>query len=280
MLAALLALCLSSPVRAAAPEFVLQADVAGSYWDEGFKVAAYPGVQWRLWGEDGSLLFGDTFLKLDAVAEVTPSYARLGPRLTFSPIAVFEMSGHFLPSAYFGTFSSVKGFDDPATVYTDAVLDASPRDSGLGYVWGGDATLRGKVGPVIVASWAELRGWQLKPGDAVVGDYWWEPQSELLIGMTDQTWSINGVLLYEQVFDVAGFEPGDRKLYAGAMFNRSSAVGTGDTFMRLGPMVNFQLNPSWAFLVLVQAYLDDRIYTDPLPPYIGARVRWTMQRDG
>ena len=39
----------------------------------------------------------------------------------------------------------------------------------LGTVWGGDATLQGKVGPIVVASWGVLRRWHTVPGDKVTG---------------------------------------------------------------------------------------------------------------
>lgn len=253
-------------------EPVLKVDVAASYWDEGAKVAAYPGLQARLWGDDDSVLFGDTYLRIEGVAAATPSYARLGPRVVFSPIAIFELSAWALGSSYFGTFSSIKGFDDPAVIYTDDVLDTKARGGGWGTQWGTEATLRAKVGPIIFATYGDLKGWQTWASDVVVGDYYWEPESELLLSMDDLTWSINGVLLYAHDFD----QSIGRKLYAGAMFNRATSVDTSDTFMRLGPMANFALNDQWAFLLLVQAYLEDRVYTDPLPPYIGARVRWTM----
>lgn len=273
MTLALLALC-SLPALALDLDPVLKVDIAASYWDEGAKVAAYPGVQARLWGEDGSLLFGDTFLRLDAVASVTPSYARLGPRVTFSPIAIFETSGWVLPSVYFGTFSSIKGFDDPDAIYTDELLDTLPRGAGWGTVYGGDATLRAKVGPIVVASWGTLQGWSFKADDKVSGAYWWEPESELLMGFSDLTWGVNAVLLYELMLD----EEIGRKLYLGGTWNRSEAVETGDMYQRAGFLGNFALNEQWGFLLTVQAYIDDRVYTEPLPPYIGLRARWTMPK--
>ncbi len=255
---------------------MLRADLAASYWDEGAKVAAYPGVQKRLWGPDGSVLFGDTFLRIEGVAVLTPSYARLGPRVTFSPIAVFELSAHYLGSAYFGTFSSIKGFDDPDVVYTDDVVDAAVRGPGLGSVWGVEATLQGKVGPVIAATFGELKGWDVWPAERVQGDYWWEPESELLLSWHDNTWALNAVALYEHVFD----EERGRKLYLGAMYSQSTGVDTGDRFARLGPMANIAFSDRWGLLILTQAYLDDRIYTEPLPPYIGLRLRHTWKPQG
>ncbi len=263
----LLLLCAAALARPFRP--MLRADLGVSYWDEGLKLAAYPGVQKRLWGEDGSLLFGDTFLRLEGVAAVTPSYTRLGPRVTFSPIAVLELSAHYLPSAYFGSFSSIKGFDDPGTVYTDEVLDGATRGPGLGQVWGAEATVQGKLGPVVVASFGELRGYDVWPAERVEGEYWWEPESELLLSRHDLTLSLNGLLLWEQIFD----EEKGRKLYLGGMFSQSASVDTGDLWRRVGPLVNMSFDPRWSLLVLVQAYLDDRVYTTPLPPYLGLRLR-------
>lgn len=268
-LAAVLA---SPPAHALDLQPALKVDLAASYWDEGAKLVALPGVQAGLWGQPDSLLFGDTFLRLEALAEVTPSYGRLGPQLVFSPIAIFEMSAHYVGSAYFGTFSSIKGFDNPDAVYTTELLDTLDRDSGLGTRWGGDATLQGKVGPIIVASWGVLRRWHTVPGADVSGAYFWEPQAELLLAMDDWTWSINGVVLYEHVFDA---DIG-RKLYIGGVIDRSAAVETGDVYARAGLLGNFAIDDVWSVLVTVQPYIQDRVYTSAFPPYAAFRVRWQL----
>ncbi|RME22074.1 MAG: hypothetical protein D6798_16690 [Deltaproteobacteria bacterium] len=267
----------AAPAAALELHPAMKADLGVSYWDEGLKLSATPGLQSDpLWGDPDSLLFGSTFLRLEVLAEATPSYARLGPQIVFSPIAILEVSAHYLGSAYFGTFSSIKGFDDPGVVYTDELLDTRPRDAGLGTRWGGEATLQGKVGPVVVAAWGVVRRWDTFPGDGVEGSYFWEPQAELLLAMHDWTWTVDGVVLYEHVFEAhAG-----RKLYVGGVFDRSTSVESGDTYMRAGLLGNLSLNESWGVLLTVQPYLEDRVYTRPLPPYVAARVRWTLAPPG
>ena len=76
---------------------------------------------------------------------------------------------------------------DLMTVYRDA-QQSNPQLAAA------EATLRAKVGPIIFATYGDLRGWNTWASDAVVGDYYWEPESELLLSMDDLTWSINGVL--------------------------------------------------------------------------------------
>lgn len=267
---------LSLPVYALELQPVLDVDLGASYWDEGAKIAAYPGVQTHLWGAEDSLLFGSTFLRLDAVASATPSYARLGPRLTFSPIAILETSAWFLPTAYFGTFSSIKGFDDPDAIYTDELLDNLERGPGWGTLWGAEATVQARLWHLVAASWGTVQGWDITAADRITGQYFWEPESELLIGFQDLTWSLNVVLLYEHVFD----EELGRKLYLGGVYAQSTSVQTTDSFMRSGLLSNFALNRQWGFLLTVQAYLDDRVYTSPFPPYVALRARWTMPTPG
>ena len=153
------------------------------------------------------------------------------------------------------------------------MVAASPRGPGLGSRWGTDATLQGKVGPIVVASWGELQGWDTWPSAKVQGDYYWEPESELLQSWHDLVWTVNGVLLFEHDWP----SPEGRKIYVGAMANRAASVDTGDVWARVGPMVNFSVDERWSVLVLVQPYLQDRIYTTPLPPYVAARLRWSWK---
>ena len=55
------------------------------------------------------MLFGDTFVQVECICQFTPAYAQVGPSVTFSPIAILDLSAQYIVSPYFGTFSSMIG---------------------------------------------------------------------------------------------------------------------------------------------------------------------------
>jgi hypothetical protein len=257
---------------AAAAEFTMNASVAASYWPLGLRVDTSPGVKVPLWNQEGSVLFGDTALTVECLCQFTPSYVRVGPKVTFSPIAVLDLSAHYTVSPYFGTFTSLIAFDDPDIIWSDAVLnaetDAGNRGTGMARRWGTSATLKAKVGPVIVAGNGELRGWSFTTSDNVVGEYIYEPETDLLLTRTDTTLSTTGVLLYEKVLSE------DKTMRAGVMDSYTAAMTAGGSMHRLGPMATLSTaGGKWNYLLLLQAQLDHRVH-EVFPPYTALRVQW------
>ena len=218
-------LMLALLTSASAAEFTNNASVAASYWSLGLRFAATPGVKFPLWNQEDSVLFSDTALKVECICQFTPAYARIGPSVTFSPIAIFDLSAHYVASPYFGTFASLIGFDDPDTEWSvenlDAAIEAGNRGTGYATRWGTSATLKAKAGPVIVAFNGQLQGWDVNPADNVVGDYIYEPELDLMIEREDISLGTTGVLLYDKALSE------DRQLRVGVMNSTSKAFGTG-----------------------------------------------------
>ena len=264
--------------RAAAWEPVLKADLSATYWGIGLAASVTPGVQQRLWGEDGSLLFGDTFVRAEWIGYLTPAYGRTGPKVTFSPIAIFETSASCLGGYYFGNFSTITGFGHPADPYDPGALEArlAYRDDGWNTRCGADATLQAMVGPVIAAAWGGAERWTTWPGERVRSDYFFEPEVEVLISMDDTFWHTDGVLLYQILFD----EAKGRTLVVGDMTTWRASADTGDRLLRTGLMAVYSPKAAWTVLFLLQPYLWSRTYGVPLPPYVAAQVGWKMPSKG
>lgn len=256
--------------QAHALEPVLDVAIAGSYFPEGVRLSVTPGLKQPLWNRPDNVLFKDTWLRARLIADVTPSYARVGPEIGFSPVAVFELTGHYVVSPYFGTFSSIKGLPSADTVATDDLLDSLDARTGLVTRYGGEATLQAQVGPVVMAAWGGPQVWHTAPAEDV-GEYYYEPETELVLAMDDTTWQFNGVALYQHTIDDAI----GRKLLVGSFTDYHMGVATGDTIFRTGLMGVFKPDDKWALLLLVLAQIEHRIEPTPFPPYLAVQARFT-----
>ena len=268
-----LGLALAPMAQAADITPTISAKLGASLYGLGLKASVRPGAKLALWNQEDSLLFGDTFLHGQVILDSTPAYSRLGAGVRFSPIAVFEGGAHYVVCPYFGTFSSVIGFDDPGADYSDDQLDLKIdqglRGGGFGTRYGADGSLRGMVGPIIVAVTGEYTRWQLSPADNVVGVYFFEPEMALMLAWEDSIVDLGGVVLYQHVFNE------DHKLIAGNYTTSTTGQATGDNVTRTGLLAVYNWRPEWSALLLVQAYLDDRVYTSPVPPFIAWQVTYS-----
>lgn len=77
----------------------------------GLLVGGTYGVRWRLLNKEG-LLFKDSHVALLGRADLTPTYAFLGARLQFEPLAVLRLWADYEIGGFFGTLNSVQAFDE------------------------------------------------------------------------------------------------------------------------------------------------------------------------
>lgn len=266
-------LALSLPALAWEPVF--DAALAGSYWSSGLRLNLSPGLQQPLWNKPGDLLFADTFIRTDLAVAATPSYVRVGPRVLFAPIAVFNLELSALGSRYFGTFTSVVGFPEPDAVPDAAAMEAAVEAGQRGTAWqtrvGSLATLQGKVGPVVAVLLWDQAHWDTWPSEEVVGDYLFEPEASLIIARHDDTWGLSSLLLYQHRL-------GEWTARAGLYENHLRSMTTKDELLRLGPVVQLtEPEGRWSYLLLVQAHLVERSWEDPFPPFIAARAAYVWK---
>ncbi len=256
------------------PDFELRA--ALSLERLGLQADSRPGLRLGLWRQEGSLLFDDPFLKLQAQVFVTPAYVRAGPRVVFEPLAIFQLQVFALYDLYFGNFQTVVGYDDVNEAYGDndaiedyVAMDPDRQDRGSGWHWGVAPTLKAQAGPLVIVANAEYSDWHVSAD--VPGNYVFEREYELLMGFDDQLIATNGLLLY-------AFEPWEgATMRVGNLTTFRMALGdTEDQLLRTGlaaaaSLNDGQLNPT----LVVQAYLRDRAYTSPFPPFVGLMLRWS-----
>jgi hypothetical protein len=259
---------------AAAVEPRMEAALGASAFALGVRGTFRPGYTQHLWGADDDILFKDTYVRALADLSVTPSYARVGPEIGFSPIAVFEMRAQAVLSEYFGTFSSIIGFHDPEAAPTDDALqreaDLGFRDHGWGFRLSGGATLQAQFGPAVIFLDGALRHWITHPGPGVRGDYFYEPEISLMLAFEDTTFEYLGLLGYE-----LPDQRDDRSLLFGSGTLGALSVVAGDESLKTGLVGVYRFDGTrWQVIALVAPYVIDRVYTSALPPYIAAQVTW------
>ncbi|MCB9761919.1 MAG: hypothetical protein H6739_18980 [Alphaproteobacteria bacterium] len=273
-----LLLALSSPAVAAdrvSPDASVQGAI--TFVRVGMNADLRGGVKLDLWSKEGSTLFSDTYLKVHAAAIASPAYVRAGGRVSFEPIALLNVSAFAFYNAYFGNFQTVIGFDDPAFNYgTNDDLEAYEDNQGTGggLSWGVSPTLKARGGPIIVLLNAEYSQWYVTAPD-VTGDYWFEREYELMIGMNkDAILTSNNLLLFEW-----DWNPEDRMfLRVGSITRYRRALGdTEDALLRTGLIAQFSTKDGHlVHTLLASAYLKDRAYTKPFPPFLAYTIKWTL----
>ena len=259
---------------AAAVEPRLESSLGASVWSLGLRGQFRPGFTQHLWGADDDILFKDTYVRGLAEVSLTPSYGRVGPEIGFSPIAVLEMRAGVAFSEYFGTFSSIIGFEDADAAPTAEALqreaDLGYRDHGWGVRYSGGVTLQAQFGPVVIYTDGTLRHWSTHPGPAVRGAYFYEPEVSLVLAFEDTTFEGLGLLGYE-LPDARD----DRSLLFGSGTLWSFSTVAGDESLKTGLVGVYRFGGTrWQILGLVAPYLIDRSFTSPFPPYVAALATW------
>ncbi len=187
---------------------------------------------------------------------------------------MLELNAQVVFSEYFGTFSSIIGFADPATAPTDDALqrevDAGRRDGAGASDYGGDATLQAQFGPIVVLIDGTLRHWITHPGSAVTWPYIFEPEMSLMLALEDTTFEYLGLLGYELPDD-----RDDRSLLFGSGTLGSFSMVADDATLKTGLVGVYRLgHDEWQIIGLVAPYVIDRVYTQAFPPYVAAQVKW------
>lgn len=265
--------CLS----AQAANWELEHQLAASWFPKGLRYAVRAENRLPLWNRPESVLFEETYLGAGAAVELTPAYARVGPSVTFAPIAVFDVTVEALWSGYFGTFSGVTDFDTADADYSEAAFTRpeveARRRAGHGWRFGASPTLKARVGKVIVALPQDFRHFRMQIPAGATGAYWYEPEYDALLAWND-TLMVNQALAFWSFRDATDADP--RRLWLGLNFTHQYVFGTEERQVKLGPMLVWKpgrgpVVPT--IVVFAQAYLAARTHPT-FPPYLAAAAIW------
>ncbi|HJN76905.1 MAG TPA: hypothetical protein QGF58_23465 [Myxococcota bacterium] len=275
---------LVSTAMAADVSPTLDARLSASYWRLGFSGQVRPGVSLGMpWAEPGNVLTEPAALKLEADVQATPAYLRAGGRLTFSPLAVFDITPYAYWDRYYGSFQTLVLYEDWEADYgsNDDIEEAAEggnRYPGSGFHYGLSGTLKAKVKNVIVAVNGDLSRWDIDVHSMtteVKDPYFFEREMEVLMrtGVEggDTLAQANVVLVYEwdwNTDDGAKLRIGDLTTY------RKTWTGD-DTLLRTGLLVQaLTYDERITHTLLVQPYLVDRAYDSAFPPMVAYQLKY------
>lgn len=263
---------------AAASEWDFEESLAISWFGKGLRGTVSAEDRFHLYDKPGDQLFGETFVAPGAYLELTPAYVRVGPRVHFKPIAVFELSVEALWSGYFGTFSGVTDFAHPDDDYSEEVMDndkavIARARPGQGWRFAASPTLQARAGKVIIALPSDFYYMRMTPPDGATGAYWYEPQFDAMLGFEDVVMINSGVVFWS-------FKDKDaddsRFTWVGAQYTHQYVFGTEDRQQKVGPMIVIKpAKPKWVptIAAFAQAWVQAPT-REILPPYIAAALIW------
>jgi len=260
---------LLSTAMAVEPVATTFLSVAG--WESGLQWQGQGGVKHTLYSDPSSTLFSDVYVQGEVLVQATPDYLRGGAQLEFSPMAMLVFRFRYESSSYFGNVKSVYGFDTAADGYGDAERDQRTNGPGYDTRVTGTAVLRAKVGPAIVATVFDRAWIRQDPGEGVVGEFWYEPEYQMLVAMDDKILQNTTVLLYEKTLETDAVD----NLLIGVMSTYRRAQTSEDVIYRAGPMLVVNTHDGdRSVLVIAQPQFVSRTFSAVKPFFA---VRATMK---
>jgi len=221
-----------------------------------------------------SIVFKTTSAGVGAQVLAAPAFVVVGPRVSFTPIDVFDLNLKAARGWFFGNGLGLMPFDTLAGTLSQTRADRAD-DGFASQVWllGAEPALKAKVGKVVI-----FDAWTIdyldidRPAD-VTSTYTYESLRDLVIGFEEVTFEHQAGVLYEAL-------PGGDKpsLRFGPTFRDRWAHVSKDRSTTLGLLVSAKpgVKPAVPTLVgMALWYLVDTDRVGPMP-FLAAQVRWEV----
>ena len=247
-LPALLALVAHAP---AAPEESTRVTFGASLNELGVRTSLDRSRRWDLSESDHPLL-NQTHFTLGASGYLSPSYSRLQAWAVLAPVSVLEIRGGLEPAFYFGTFTSLIGFES----YDDD-FSSDERQSGFGMRAHVGPRLQFAVGRFAVRSSLSYEYWRFES----IAPYVYEPTRDTLLLTEGDT------VLHLDSIALLNLAEGRTRLGVRHQFIRVSNAPQND-ISRVGPVLMWKSAGRWLGLnkprvfANVFYYLNDRSKQD------------------
>jgi len=223
------------------------------------------------WTKAGDPLRDGTYGGAGAGVEVSPAYLRIGPRVSLSPLTVFEVTAQARLLQYFGAFGTILSFPSKDAPYDDQTREARSDEAAAQTGVGFDVRpeLRAKLGRFVAANSWEIH-YLVVPGPR---PFIYEPYFDMLVARRGLVFSsdvVAGALVWDP--------PGDRMTLVAGMWAYSRALKSGDRSSSIGPLVAVKpiSGAAWpTALVLTRVYLRDNLQ-DRGSMYLAIGLRWTI----
>jgi hypothetical protein len=137
---------------------------------------------------------------------ITPTQAKLGGWIEYSPLSILDLRAGFDPAMYFGTFDSLMGFLSYAEPfhpdYRHSRGGAKAGASTRTYL---SPTLKFKAGPMVGSASADFEWWRSNAGEP----FFYEPTRDTLLRSGgDQMLTTTSVLMYQRASGAGSFSIG------------------------------------------------------------------------
>jgi len=259
-----------------APSWWFRESVGGSLFPDGALVDTRVQYRVPLHRAEGRL-FHDTYAGAGLRVAFTPVNAEVGPRLSISPIDMFDLE---VQASYLGYYSwGGKGLlPYSVTDGKESATRSSREDEGFmasGLVASATPTLKAKAGPIVIFDACTFTFLHLENPLGVSAPYVYEPNRDLIVAWDDVLVENQGGLLYEVL-------PGGTRplLRVGATVRERLALSSGDESLTVGGLVSFKPGTTPAvptINVVALAYVidADRVGTTP---NLQASATWVVER--
>ncbi len=245
-----------------------------SNWRAGLNLNTRHGIYIPMFEKEDSVLFQGTGLKLQGDSSITPAYLRAGGRVTFSPLAILDLTGYGQYDAYFGNLQTIVDYDSASDNYgsnadiATYIEETGRQSSGSGWHSGGAVTLKVKVGPMIVLSNTDLSYWNINSETAHV-DWFFDREIDVMMKFEGDTLlEENALVMYEKALG------NDKNVRIGSITTYRHSFTADDTMFRSGLIAMYNLPSGLSHTVIVQPYLEDRAFTTSFPPYAAYALRY------
>jgi len=133
------------------------------------------------------------------VHALTPAQTRLGAWVQYAPLSIVDIRAGVDPSAYFGTFNSLQGFDGYGEAFdSDARKSRAGGEPGFSVRTYVAPTLKMKAGPFLASAGAELEWWRASADR----EFFYEPTRDTLLKSGgDRIIRTTAVVLYRRALE-------------------------------------------------------------------------------
>lgn len=215
-------------------------------------------VSWfRPLSSSGNPLFADAHLSAGLVSVATPSEARLGVWIEYSPLSILDIRAGVEPTVYFGTFNSLLSFATYADPFDrDTRTARADSTSGTGSRAYVAPALKMKAGPLVARVGAAFERW----ASSAAGPLFYEPTRDTLLKSGgDYLMTLTTIAMYQHD------EPSGGLMSAGIIHDMTDVFDApGNRSQRVGLIgirefgrPRFGL-PHLRVTALVWRYLEDR----------------------
>ena len=226
----------------------------------GSNATVWSGIQQPLFRKKDNILFQNTGLVAQLGADLSPSFLRYGARAIFTPVEVLDISAYAMKNHYFPVFQTLVGYDSSDVNYGRNAdidtykVDQNRQDGGGGWQTGVGLTLKAKVGSIISLLNSNVEYFSVQ-STSPQGDWFWEPQKEVLIQADGSTMVDGAFLLMKE------WNRGDSVLRFGSITTYRNSIQSQDTLLRSGAIGFVQVSPHVTHVVLLQSYIIDRAFS-------------------